>query len=262
MAESTKPIVIKIGGSTLGNLDTTMQDLVALQRRGVVPVVVHGGGAIISEWMQRHGLIPRFIRGLRVTDAPSLEIVVAVLAGLVNKQLVATVIALGGKAVGLSGVDGAVFEARFADPELGFVGEIVRVNPEPVMGLCDSGYMPLLAPVGIHLAGDSGDSMSMLNINGDTAAGYLAWALEAGKLIFLTDVEGVLDSSRRLIPRLTVREARSLLASGIAAGGMIPKLEACIRALERVPVAHIVDGRTPGALLNAIEDGGAGTRLE
>ena len=262
MAEQKKPIVVKIGGSTLGNLDTTLQDLVALQLQGITSAVVHGGGALISEWMQRQGIMPRFVRGLRVTDAPSLEIVIAVLTGLVNKQLVATITALGGKAVGLSGVDDSLFEARIADPELGFVGEVVRVNPELVMKLMEAGYMPILAPVGIRLADDPDDSPPILNINGDSAAGHLAWALEAAKLIFLTDVEGLLDSSQRLIPRLTTSEARSLLASGIAYGGMIPKLEGCIRALERVPVAHIVDGRAPGALLNAVQDGGAGTRLE
>lgn len=263
MAEQKKPIVVKIGGSTLGNLDTTMQDLVALQRQGTAVAVVHGGGALISQWMQRQGIMPRFIRGLRVTDAPSLEIVIAVLAGLVNKQMVATITALGGKAVGVSGVDDALFQARIADPELGFVGEIDRVNPATVIKLMDAGYMPVLAPVGIHLADDEEDgSSTILNINGDSAAGHLAWTLEAAKLIYLTDVEGLLDSFQRLIPRLTAQSARSLLASGVAYGGMIPKLEGCIRALERVPVAYIVDGRAPGALLNAVEDGGAGTRLE
>ena len=262
VAEKKRPTVIKIGGSILGHLDTTLEDLVALQRRGDLPVVVHGGGATISEWMRRQGIIPRFIRGLRVTDAPSLQIAVAVLTGLVNKELVAAVNALGGRAVGLSGVDGAMLEARVVNPELGYVGEVVRVNPEPVLDLVKAGYIPLVAPVGIDLAGGSRDSSAMLNVNGDTAAGHLAWALEADRLIFLTDVEGVLDSSRRLVPRLTVRDARALLASGVASGGMIPKLEACVQALERVSVARIVDGRSPGALLNAMEEGEGGTRLE
>lgn len=262
VAEKKRPTVIKIGGSTLGHLDTTLEDLVALQRRGDLPVVVHGGGATISEWMQRQGIMPRFIRGLRVTDAASLQIAVSVLTGLVNKQLVTAINALGGKAVGLSGVDGAMLEARVVDPELGYVGEVVRVNPEPVLELMGAGYIPLVAPVGIDQAGGSNDSSGMLNINGDTAAGHLAWALEADRLIFLTDVEGVLDSSRRLIPRLTAHGARALLASGVASDGMIPKLEACVQALERVSVAHIVDGRTQGALLNAMEGGEGGTRLE
>ena len=262
MVDKKKPTVIKIGGSTLGSLDTSMQDLVTLQRQGSVPVVVHGGGATISEWMQRQGIMPRFIRGLRVTDAPSLEIVVAVLTGLINKRLVATITALGGKAVGISGVDGAVLEARFENQELGYVGEVVKVNPEPIMELVEAGYMPFVAPVGLHLASDVEDETTMLNINGDTAAGHLAWAMEAAHLVFLTDVEGVLDSADRLIPRLTVREARAILASGIAFGGMIPKLEACILALQRVPSARIVDGRKPGALLKAVEGCEGGTLVE
>ena len=261
MSVNTRPIVVKIGGSTLGESDTSLRDVVTLQRQGRAPVVVHGGGPAISQWMQRQGLAPRFVRGLRVTDGPSLEIVVAVLSGLINKQLVAAITALGGKVVGLSGADGAILQARVADPELGFVGDVVCVNPEPVLELVKAAYIPLLAPVGVRLPSDSDNGCSLLNINGDTAAGHLAWAVGAEKLVFLTDVEGVLDSSRRLISRVTAREARGLIASGTAAGGMIPKLEACIKALERVPVARIVDGRSPGALLDAIGEDGGGTWL-
>ena len=261
MSASARPIVVKIGGSTLGKSDTSFQDLVTLQRQGCVPVVVHGGGQAITQWMQRQGLPPRFIRGLRVTDGPSLEIVVAVLTGLINKQLVADIIALGGKVVGLSGVDGAILQARIADPELGFVGDVVHVNPEPVMELVKAGYMPVLAPVGVRLPERSQDGCSLLNINGDTAAGCLAWSLGAEKLVFLTDVEGVLDSSGRLIFRLSAREARGLIVSGTAKGGMIPKLEACIKALERVAEARIIDGRSPQALLHAIDGNSGGTWL-
>ncbi len=261
MSDNVKPIVVKIGGSTLGHADTSFQDLVSLQEQGRTPVVVHGGGQTVSDWMQRQGLMPRFIRGLRVTDGPGLEVVVAVLAGLVNKQLVAAIHALGGRAVGLSGVDGGVLQAAVADPELGYVGEIVSVDTDAVTSLLDAGYIPVLAPVAANLAADGTDSSAMLNVNGDTAAGHLASALQAERLVFLTDVEGVLDSSGRLISRLTIREAGGLIASGTAAGGMIPKLEACINALESVPVARIVDGRAPGALLNALGEDGAGTWL-
>lgn len=259
MSATAGPIVIKIGGSTLGASDTSLQDLVDLQRQGRVPVVVHGGGPVISQWMQRQGLVPRFVRGLRVTDVPSLDIVVAVLAGLINKQLVARIAALGGRAMGVSGADGAILQARPADPELGLVGEIVGVNAGPVLELAKAGYIPLVAPIGICT--DTGTEAPLLNINGDTAAGHLAWALNAERLVFLTDVEGVHDSSKRLIARLTSREARGLISSGAADGGMIPKLEACIKALERVPVTRIVDGRTPQALLHAINDDGGGTWL-
>ena len=257
---AVKPIVVKIGGSTLGDSDTSFEDIVALQREGHIPVVVHGGGPVIDQWMQKQGLVPRFIKGLRVTDAPSLEIVVAVLAGLINKQLVATISALGGKVVGLSGADGAILQARIADPDLGLVGEIVSVDPGPVLDILNAGYIPLLAPVGLDSGNSGQDRGKLLNINGDTVAGHLAWALDADKLVFLTDVDGVLDSSRRLISRMTVREARGLIASGTADGGMIPKLEACIKALERVTVARIVNGRSAHALLNAV-DGHDGTWL-
>jgi len=258
MSVNAKPIVIKIGGSTLSSSDTSLQDLATLQQQGYVPVVVHGGGPIITQWMERQGLRPRFVRGLRVTDAPSLEIVVAVLTGLINKQLVASIEALGGTVVGLSGADGAILEAKITQPDLGFVGEIVRINADPILCLMKEGYMPLLAPVGVSLPTDSEDECSLLNINGDTVAGHLAWALDADKLIFLTDVEGVLDSSSQRISRLTAGEAQGLIASGVAVGGMIPKLEASIKALERVPAVHIVDGRSPQALLRAIDgsDGG------
>ena len=257
MVAKKKPTVIKIGGSTLGSLDTTLQDLVDLQKQGLVPVVVHGGGSTIDERMKRQGLMPRFIRGLRVTDNSSLQIVVAVLAGLVNTQLVAAITALGGKAIGLSGVDSGILEAKMIDKELGFVGDIVHVNPDPIQDLVKLGYMPLLAPI----ATNQSQIVSMLNVNGDTAAGHLAWALEAEQLIFLTDVEGVLDSSGRLIPRLTIREARGLLTSGAASGGMIPKLNACIHALERAGTASIVDARKVGALISAVNGDQAGTQL-
>jgi acetylglutamate kinase len=259
MPDNTNPIVVKIGGSTLGHADTSFRDLVSLQEQGRPPVVVHGGGQTVTDWMQRQGLVPSFIRGLRVTDGPGLEVVVAVLAGLVNKQLVAAIHALGGRAVGLSGVDGGVLQATVGDPELGYVGDIVSVDTDAVTALLNAGYIPVLAPVAANVAHDGAGSSSMLNVNGDTAAGHLALALQAERLVFLTDVEGVLDSSGRLIARLTIKEASGLIASGTAAGGMIPKLEACITALESVPAARILDGRIPGALLNALGDDGAGT---
>ncbi len=252
-------VVVKIGGSTLGSADTSFQDIVALQKQGHIPVVVHGGGPVITQWMQKQGLVPTFIRGLRVTDAPSLDIVVAVLTGLINKQLVATVTALGGKAVGLSGADSAMLQASIVNPELGLVGEIIGVNAEPVLALVEKGYIPIIAPVGIRLPQKPGDPCTLLNINGDTAAGHLAHALGAQRLVFLTDVEGVMESDKRVIPRLSSRTARELIASGVAAGGMIPKLEACITALARVPAARILDGRQPGALLRALGEGSEGT---
>ncbi|MBI4202001.1 MAG: acetylglutamate kinase [Chloroflexi bacterium] len=253
------PVVVKLGGSTLGSADTSFHDLVALQRQGRTPVVVHGGGPVITQWMQKQGLTPTFVRGLRVTDAPSLDIVVAVLTGLINKQLVGAITALGGKVVGLSGADGGLLQCEIANQELGLVGEVVKVNPQPVVDLLERGYIPLIAPVGIRLRVGSRDGCTLLNINGDTAAGHLAAALGAHRLVFLTDVEGVMDGDKRVISRMQLRSARDLIAAGTAAGGMIPKLEACVTALGRVPAARILDGRSPGALLRAMGDGTEGT---
>jgi acetylglutamate kinase len=254
-------VVVKIGGSTLGSHDTTLEDLVALQRNGANLVVVHGGGSIISQWMERQGAVPRFVRGLRVTDAQSLEIVTAVLTGLVNKQLVASLISLGGSSIGISGVDGGLLEAQVADEELGYVGDVTKVNPRPLLQALKAGYMPLVAPLGLHCVDSSPYSGSLLNINGDTVAGELALAIGAHRLIFLTDVEGVMDGSGRVIPRLNERSARLLLSSGVVRGGMIPKLSACLRALERVPMTEIVDGRVPGVLMDCLTGAHTGTQV-
>ena len=254
-------IVVKIGGSTLGSHDTSLRDVVALQRDGARPVVVHGGGTVVSDWMQRPGVRPRFIRGLRVTDEPSLEIAVAVLTGLVNKQLVAELNGLGGRAVGLSGVDGGMIEARIADPELGLVGEVTKIDSGPVHALVAAGYIPVVASIAVSSDGDGGGQPQLLNMNADTVAGEMAAALAVERLVMLTDVEGVLDTSRRLIPRLTRRHARRLMDSNVVAGGMVPKIGACLRALDSVNSAHIVDGRRAGALIETLEDADIGTRL-
>ena len=242
-------VLVKIGGSTLGTNDTTIADIVDLQRRGVRPVIVHGGGKIITEWLERQGIRPRFIRGLRVTDERTLDVVVAVLTGLVNKSIVGDILSLGGRAVGLSGVDGGTLRAENDRPELGHVGRVTAVDPSTVVDLASSGLIPVVAPVALN-AGAAGPGM--LNVNADLAAGEIAAALGADRLIMLTDVPGVLDSSRRLIPRLTERQARGLMDSRIVAGGMIPKLEACISALKTVSMAHIVDGRRPHVLLDSV----------
>jgi acetylglutamate kinase len=246
--------VVKIGGSTLGGADTTLEDLALMQSRGLRPVVVHGGGKVISEWMERSGTVARFIRGLRVTDEATLQVVVAVLAGLVNKQLVATLQALGCPAVGLSGADGGLLQARVKDPELGYVGDVTGVDPAVVIQVMAMGAIPVVAPVAIAERPELGGSGGLLNVNGDSAAGALAAALEAGRLVFLTDVEGVMDGSRRVIPRLLPEQARALIESGVAGGGMIPKLEACLEALGHVHVTKIVDGREPHALLSSLND--------
>ena len=261
LSHAGHPIVVKIGGSTLGSHDTSLRDLVKLQEEGQEVVVVHGGGNVISQWMQRQGLAPQFVGGLRVTDAPSLEIVVAVLTGLINKELVSTMHEFGGKSMGLSGIDGCMIEAKIGNPELGFVGEVTSVNTEPIRTLLDNGYMPMIAPLGVHVRDGSENAGSPLNINGDTVAGELAYALEAEQLVFLTDVGGVMDGGGRVIRRLDRRRANILSNSGVIQGGMIPKLSACLRALERSPVANIIDGRHPDALLECIRGNSTGTTI-
>lgn len=254
-----KPIVVKIGGSTLGANDTSLEDIGVLQRDGAAPVVVHGGGAIITQWLGRMGVETRFVRGLRVTDDESLRVATAVLCGLVNKELVAQINRLGGQAVGLSGADGPCVEARVADPDLGLVGQVVRVNPEPIEALLSAGFVPVIAPIGVHVRDGSPLEGKLLNINADTVAGHVAAALSAQRLIFLTDVEGVLDASGRVLSSLGPEQARALIASGVARGGMIPKLEAALEAFGHQTPTVIIDGRQPHALVKGLGDAPAGT---
>ena len=254
-------ILVKIGGSTLGSHDTTLEDLVALQKEGIQPVVVHGGAKVINEWMERRGVRPRFVQGLRVTDEASLKIVVAVLTGLINKSIVASILALNGKAVGLSGVDGGMLRAEVVNPELGLVGGKVEADAKPIRAVMQAGFIPVIAPVALSRGGQSAGSSNLLNVNADTAAGEIALSLEAERLVFMTDVEGVVDSSRRLIPRLTERQARGMLRSNVIAGGMVPKIGACLRALGQVRTTDIIDGRRPHALRDALSGTRLGTRV-
>jgi acetylglutamate kinase len=258
----TKPVVIKIGGSTLGSKDTTLRDVVTLHRRGFLPVIVHGGGTEITEWLGKMGMPAKFVRGQRVTDEDTLRVVVGVLAGVVNKELVAAINALHGKAIGLSGVDGGLIQAKIESPGMGYVGEVVRINPESIAAVLAAGYVPVIAPGGFRLPGDDNDPVMLLNINGDVSASEIAVALKAEKLIFLTDVAGVQDSQGNTLPRLSPKEARALVDSGVITGGMIPKVEGCLRALSAVASTQIVDGRSEDALLAAIEGRGIGTIIE
>jgi len=246
-------LVVKIGGSTLGARDTTLEDVVALQRCGLRPVVVHGGGALISEWLKLHGVPTRFERGLRVTDERTLEVVVAVLAGLVNKQLVAALTAAGGRAAGLSGADGGLLKARRFDEKLGFVGEVAEVDTRPLIDLLDDGFLPVLAPIAVEWRGEA-PTGQLLNINADTAAGAIATALAARWLVFLTDVPGIRDEGGKTLPALSPPRAEELSAAGVIEGGMIPKVEACLRAASAGCRSVIADGRRVGALLEAIEE--------
>ncbi len=252
-----KPIVVKIGGSTFGSGETVIEDLVALQKEGKSLVVVHGGGNILTEWLSRLGIATRIVDGLRATpDVQTLQVVVGVLCGTVNKELVSAIQSRTGRAMGLSGIDGRLIEAKVKSEELGLVGDVVKINPEPIEILLKEGYIPVVAPLGFGI-----DKEMILNVNADSAAGAIAATLQAERLILLTDVAGVMDSSKKLLSHLSSVEARELIDSGIAAGGMIPKLEACLTALATVPVTQIIDGRSPHALVEAIAGRGSGTTI-
>ena len=251
-----KTIVVKMGGSTFGQHDTTLDDLVALQRLGINTIVVHGGGSEITAWMQRLGLEARFVDGLRVTDQAAMQLALMTLAGKVNKELVAQVAQRGGRAVGLSGVDGQILQARRKDARLGFVGEIFQVDLTALTGVAGAGFVPIVAPIAI------GEDYQALNVNADTAAAAIATAIRAEKLIFLTDVPGVIHTNGEAISRLSVEEAVKLIEAGTISGGMIPKVQACISALEQVERTHIIDGRQEHALIYELfTDSGVGTML-
>jgi len=252
--------VIKIGGSTLGAHDTTLQDIVDMKSRGLNPVVVHGGGALVSTWIKKSGIIPQFVGGLRVTNRESLDVAIAVLTGLVNKSLVAEIQSLGSLAVGISGVDGNTLIAEVADDKLGYVGKIVDVRVDVVHSLIQSGYIPIVSSVAMIKQKDNSDSL-ILNINADHAAGEIAIALQADSVVFMTDVPGIMDSSRRLIQRVTKDQAQSLIHSKVIDGGMIPKVESCCRSLDFVKKTYIVDGRKSHVLRDVLDGKFSGTRI-
>jgi acetylglutamate kinase len=205
---------------------------------------------------ERLGLSSQFKDGLRVTDEPTMEVVKMVLTGKVNPDLVASINRLGGQSVGMSGEDGPSIIAERLDPGLGFVGKVTQVNPEPITALLQRGYIPVIASIGLGYDGNA------YNINADTVAGEVAVALGAAKLILMTDVPGVLNGESGVISELKRFEALEMLESGAVSGGMIPKLEACLRALDGVPLAHIIDGRTPHSLLlELFTEGGIGTMV-
>lgn len=245
-ALSGKVVVVKIGGSTLGSHDTALEDVAMLSKLGVKVVVVHGGGATISRWLELVGQKARFVNGLRVTDDEAMEIVTMVLAGKVNKEIIAALLRLGVRAVGLSGLDADLIRARQIGAELGRVGEITHVNPEILESLFVLGYVPVVAPIALD-----GRGMS-LNINADTAAAEIAVAVKAEKIVFLTDVVGICDGNRNLLPYLSKSQAEELIRAGVITGGMIPKAQACCRALDSVNAAHIIDGRVANALLRQL----------
>ncbi len=258
---SGKIVVIKYGGNAMTNQslkEQVMQDIILLHEIGVKVVLVHGGGPDINRFLGKIGKKSEFVNGLRVTDLETAEVVQMVLAGKVNKDLVKLLQSEGGLAVGLSGIDGNLLSADFIDESLGYVGEIQKVNIGMVLDVLDKGYIPVISSIGSDKDGNT------YNINGDTAAGYIAGALNAERLIMLTDIKGVLrdkDNEDSLIPLLTVSEAESLKADGTICGGMLPKVDCCIDALDKgVKKVIIMDGRIPHSILMELfTNEGAGT---
>ena len=256
-------VVVKYGGNAMVSeqlRQQVMEDIVLLWLVGVKVVLVHGGGPEISEMMTRLGKKPEFVDGLRVTDKETVDIVQMVLAGKVNKTLVNLLEVKGGKAMGISGMDGRLIQAKRKDAQLGYVGSITHVNIAPVTDLLEKGYIPVVSTLGCDEEGNT------YNINGDTAAAYIAGALGAERLIMMTDIAGVLrdkNDPSTLIPRLTIDEAVALFNEQVIAGGMIPKVECCIDAIHRgVGSAIIMDGRVPHSILMEIlTDEGAGTMM-
>ena len=260
---SGKIVVIKYGGNAMINeqlKQQVMEDIALLWLIGVKVVLVHGGGPEISETMKRLGKQAQFVNGLRVTDKETVDIVQMVLAGKVNKSLVNLLQMKGGHAVGLSGIDGGIIEATMKDEALGYVGKITRIRTQPITDLLEKNYIPVISTVASDRQGNT------YNINGDTAAAYIAGALNAERLIMMTDIAGILrdkDDPSTLIPALTVKEAKKLFDEGVISGGMIPKVDCCIEAIGK-GVRHVVimDGRVSHSILmELLTDEGAGTMV-
>ena len=257
-----KIVVIKYGGNAMINEElkaNVIKDVVLLKTLGLKPVLCHGGGPGINKLLEQLDIPVKFINGLRYTSAEIIRVVEMVLIGQVNSELVGRISAQGGKAVGLSGISGSLFQCVQRSEELGYVGDVVKVNAEPVLAMLNAGFIPVVAPVGTDGKGTS------FNINGDTAASKLAGALKAEKLMILTDIEGLCNDIkvRDVISYLNVADVQGLKDQGTIAGGMIPKVDCCVQAIEEgVTSVHIIDGRQPHSMLyEAFSDEGTGTTV-
>jgi acetylglutamate kinase len=254
-------VVVKFGGNAMGD-DAAMaefaRDIVLMRQVGVNPVVVHGGGPMINEMLEKLGIKSHFVRGKRVTDRATVEVVEMILSGLVNKRIVQAIMDAGGRAVGISGKDDDLMVCVADDPELGFVGKPVEMNVQVLRDLYAAGIIPVVAPVATGMADNE-----TFNVNGDTAAGAIAGALQADRLLLLTDVAGVKNARGEVMTALTPDEVRAMIADGTIGGGMIPKVETALLAVEQgVRAVTILDGRIPNAcLLELFTDHGAGSQI-
>ena len=260
---NNKIVVVKYGGNAMVSEELkqqVMEDIVLLWLIGVKVVLVHGGGPEINEMLGKIGKKSEFVGGLRVTDKETVDVAEMVLAGKVNKGLVNLLEVKGGNAMGISGMDGRLIEARIKDDNLGYVGEITNINKKPIMDLLANGYIPVVSTIGCDRDGN------IYNINGDTAAAHIAGALNAERLIMMTDISGILKEKydpSSLIPELTTEEAVGLYDKGVISGGMIPKVECCLDALDKgVKTVHVLDGRLPHSmLLEIFTASGVGTMV-
>ena len=256
-----KVVVIKYGGNAMINdklKEQVMEDIVLLSLVGIKVVLVHGGGPEITDTLKKIGKQSVFVDGLRVTDKETADVVQMVLAGKINKSLVNLLQMKGGKAIGLSGLDGHMIEAKMKDERLGYVGEITNVDVAPIVDLLEKDYIPVVSTVGCDKQGN------VYNINADTAAAYIAGAMKASRLITMTDIEGILrdkDDPKSLIPLIDLKDAEQLFQDGIISGGMIPKVDCCIEAIRRgVKKVFIIDGRVPHSIIiETLTDEGIGT---
>ena len=252
-------VVVKFGGNAMGDSEAMAEfarDLVLMRQVGVNPVVVHGGGPMINDLLNRLGIKSEFVRGKRVTDQATVEVVEMVLTGLVNKRIVQAIMDEGGRAVGLSGKDDDLMVCEADDPELGFVGRPIEMNVQVLRDLFTAGIIPVVAPVATGM-----DPLETFNVNGDTAAGAIAGALKADRLLLLTDVPGVKDASGEIVTQLSPEQVKAMIADGTISGGMIPKTETALKAIEDgVRAVVILDGRLPNAaLLELFTEHGAGS---
>jgi len=250
-------VVVKVGGNAIDQRrEETLLDVVLLRYVDMLPVLMHGKSPEITALSDRLSIKSEFRNGLRVTDAATMDIVKMVLTGKVNPDIVASLNRLGGQSVGMSGEDGPSIIAERLDEDLGFVGRVTQINPEPITALIERGYIPVLASVGLGYDGHA------YNINADTVAAEVAVALEAEKLILMTDVPGILDAGGEVVNELNRESAGRLITEGVVSGGMIPKLEACLRSLDKVPQAHVIDGRVAHSLLlELFTEAGIGTMV-